>query len=77
MSNNLALYETKKWHQNSHSIEFYVREILAPCCEHLRNTMHNAVLPVFLTMDNCLSHNKWELLALYTQYNIQVIWLPA
>jgi hypothetical protein len=39
--------------------------------------MHDAVLSVFLTMDNCPSHNKRELLALHTQYNIQVIWLPA
>jgi hypothetical protein len=77
MSSHLALYETTKWYQNSHSMEFYVRDILAPYCEYLRNAMHNPVLPVFLIMDNCPSHNKRELLTLYTQYNIRVIWLPA
>jgi hypothetical protein len=77
MSSHLTPDETTKWYQNSHSMEFYVREILAPYCEHLRNAMHDPVLPVFLIMGNCPSHNKRQLRALYTQYNIQVIWLPA
>jgi hypothetical protein len=77
MSSHLALYETTKWYQNSHFMEFYVREILAPYCEHLRNAMHDPALPVFLIMDNCPSHNERELLALYTQYNIQASWLPV
>jgi hypothetical protein len=77
VSSNLALYETTKGYQNSHSMEFYVREIMAPYCEHLRNAMHDPALPVFLIMNNCPPHNKRELLALYTPYNIQVIWLLA
>jgi hypothetical protein len=73
MSNHLALYETTKWYQNSHSMGFYVREILAPYYAHLRNAMHDPTLPVFLIMESCPSHNKREVLAPYTQYNIQVI----
>jgi hypothetical protein len=66
ISSNLALYETTKGYQNSHSVELCVREILAPNCEHLQNAMHDPALPVFLIIGNCPSHNKRELLALYT-----------
>jgi hypothetical protein len=77
MSSNLVLYEATKGYQNSHSMEFYVREILAPSCDHVGNAMHDPALPVFLIMNNCPMHNKRELLILLTQYNIQVIWIPA
>jgi hypothetical protein len=77
MSRNLGLFKMTKGCQNSHSMELYVRGIMAPYCEHLRNAMHYPELSVFLIMNNCPSHNKRGLLVLYTQYNIQVIWLPA
>jgi hypothetical protein len=51
ISINLAFCETMKTHQNRHSMEFYVREILAPYCEHLRNAMNNPALPVFWIME--------------------------
>jgi hypothetical protein len=76
MSNSLALSQTRKGYQNSHSMAFDVREILATYCENLRDVMHDTTLPVFLIMDNCSSHNKQELLDLYTRHNIKVIWLP-
>jgi hypothetical protein len=76
MSNSLALYQTRRGYQNSHSMAFSVREILAPSCENLRNVTHDPTLPAFLIMDNCSSHNKQKLLDLYTRHNIQVIWLP-
>jgi hypothetical protein len=76
MSNSLALYRTPKGYQNSFSMPFYVRDILVPYCENLRTVMHDQALPIFLIMDNCSSHNRPELLALYARYNVQVIWLP-
>jgi hypothetical protein len=77
MSSNLALIEARKRSQNGHFMKFYVREILAPYCEHLRNAMHDPALPVFLIMNNYSFHNERELPAPYKQCNIQVIWLPA
>jgi hypothetical protein len=76
MSSRLALYETSNGYQNSDSMAFYVREILAPYCEDLRNAMHDPTLPVFLIVDDYSPHNKPELLALCTHHNIHVIWLP-
>jgi hypothetical protein len=76
MSSGLALDQTPKGYQNGLSMDFYVHEILAPDCESLRNSLHDPNLPVFLIMDNCSSHNRAELLALYAHLNIHVIWLP-
>jgi hypothetical protein len=76
MSRSLALYQTTKGYQNSHSMAFYVREVLVPYCENLRNATQDPTLIVFLIMDNCSCHNKPELMDLYARYNITVIWLP-
>jgi hypothetical protein len=76
LASNLALYQTPKGYQNSSSMGFYVRKILVPYCENLRNVTHEPIPPLFLIMDNCLFHNKQALLALYSQSNIRVIWLP-
>jgi hypothetical protein len=50
MSINLALYETMKAYHNSLSMEFSVREVLAPYCKHLRNAMHDRGFSIFLIM---------------------------
>jgi hypothetical protein len=70
MSNSFALRQTKKGHQNARSMEFYVREILGPYCENLRNVTPDQTLLIFLMMDNCSSHNKQEFAALYARYKI-------
>jgi hypothetical protein len=76
MSNSLALCQTRRGYQNSHSMAFSVREILARYCENLRNVTHDPKLPVFLTMDKCSSPNKQKLLDLYPRHKMKVIWLP-
>jgi hypothetical protein len=76
MSDSLVLYWTPKCCQNSLSMASYVREIRVPYCQNLRNVMHDSMPPICLIMDNCSSHTKPELLALYALDNIDVIELP-
>jgi hypothetical protein len=73
---DLALYQTSKRYQDNDFMNFYIHEILAPYWENLRDVMHGPTRPVFLIMDNYLSHSKPQLLALYRHYNIHMISLP-
>jgi hypothetical protein len=76
MSNSPVPYSTPKCPRNSLSLTLYVRDIVVPYCENLRNVMHDLMPPISLTMANCSSHSKSELLALYALDNIHVIELP-
>jgi hypothetical protein len=76
MSGSPVPYWTPKYPRNSLSLTLYVRDILVPDYENLRNVMDDPMPPISLTMDNCSSHSKPELLALYALDNIRVIELP-
>jgi hypothetical protein len=76
MSGSRVLYSTPKYPRNSLSLTLCVRDILVPYYGNLPNVMHDPMPPISLTMDNCSSHSKPELLALYALDDIHVIELP-
>jgi hypothetical protein len=73
MSGSRVLYWTPNYPRNSLSLTLYVRDILVPYYGNLPNVMPDPMPPISLTMDNCSSHSKPELLALYALDNIHVI----
>jgi hypothetical protein len=73
---DMLVYRTGKAYQTHESMASYLRDVLGPYCQRVRDEMHDGTMPIFIIMDNCGCHKKETLSAAYASLNIKVIWLP-
>jgi hypothetical protein len=73
---DIVCCRTAKGYQTHESMAIYLRDVLTPYCQRIRDQMKDQSLPIFLIMDNCGCHKKDTLSGAYEALNIRIIWLP-
>jgi hypothetical protein len=76
LENSFWIRKTPKGYMNRDSMAYYIAVILRPYCAQLRERLGDPTLPVWLIMDNHSSHNREELMEMFAQAKIYIIWLP-
>jgi hypothetical protein len=76
LASDIVCCRTAKGYQTHESMAIYLRDVLTPYCQRVRDEMNDQTLPIFLIMDKCGCHKKETLSGVYEALNIQIIWLP-
>jgi hypothetical protein len=76
LASDIVVYKTAKAYQTHESMTVYLRDIVGPYCQRVRDELHDQNLPIYLLMDNCGCHKKETLSPVYEALSIRVLWLP-
>jgi hypothetical protein len=76
LASDIIVCRTPKGYQTHESMSVYLRDVLAPYCQRVRDEAKDQTLPIFMIMDNCGCHKKDTVSDVYAALNVQIIWLP-